>query len=65
MTQRCIDKGKKGKNQIEVLMDQHKGQIEFIEPQSMNYDTKISDAYADFLAREEKNSKNINKLKAA
>jgi hypothetical protein len=21
MTQRCIDKGKKGKNQIEVLMD--------------------------------------------
>ena len=46
-------------------MDQHKGQIEFIEPQSMNYDTKISDAYADFLAREEKNSKNINKLKAA
>lgn len=31
----------------------------------MNYDTKISDAFADFLAKEEKSSKNINKLKAA
>lgn len=61
MTQKTIDSGKKGKNQIEVLMDQHKGTIEFIEPQSMNYDTKISDAYVDYLFKLEKSSKNINK----
>ena len=30
----------------------------------MNFDIKISDAYVEFLAKEEKNSKNINKLKA-
>ena len=63
MTQRCIDKGKKGKTSIEVLMEQHKDVLAFIEPQSMNFDAKISDVLADFLTREEKSSKNINKLK--
>ena len=32
-----------------------KDQIEFIEPQSMNFDAKISDACEEFLRREEKN----------
>lgn len=65
MTQSDLDKGKKGKNQIEMLVERMKDQIEFIEPQSMNFDVKISDAYLDFLAKEEKNGKNINKIKAS
>ena len=50
-----LEKNKKGKNQIEVLLEQLQGQIEFIEPQSMNFDAKISDAYQEFLKKEEKN----------
>lgn len=45
MTQKDLDKNRKGRNQIEVLVELLKDQIEFIEPQSMNFDAKISDAY--------------------
>lgn len=31
-SQRDIDRGKKGKNQIEVLVDQMKDELTFIEP---------------------------------
>ena len=53
-TQRDREKNRKGKNQSEVLVEQMKDQIAFIEPQSMNFDVKMSDAYAELLKREEK-----------
>jgi len=56
-TARDRDKDKKGKNQIELLVDQQKDAIEFVEPQSMNFDIKLSDAYKDFLASKSKESK--------
>lgn len=45
-------------------MKKHKEAIEFVEPQSMNFDTKINHAYAEFMkstADKTKNSKEMKK----
>lgn len=49
-TAREQEKNKKGKNQIELLVEEHKETIEFVEPQSMNFDIKLSAGYKDFLS---------------
>lgn len=38
-------------NQMKKLIEQNEKQIDFIEPQSMNFDKKINSTYQQFLAK--------------
>ena len=58
------DNPDKAFDHLELLVKKHKEAIEFVEPQSMNFDTKINQAYAEFMkttADKVKNSKDLKK----
>jgi len=43
------DNPDKAFDHLELLVSKHKDSIEFVEPQSMNFDTKVNHAYSEFI----------------
>jgi len=47
-----VTDSKKYLDHVSILVDKLKDKIEFVEPQSMNFDIKLNQAYLDFLKTE-------------
>ena len=37
---------------MNVVIEKNKGRVEFVEPQSMNFDKKVHDVYSEFLLKQ-------------